>query len=122
MDTREVTRQYRLNQWTEIIQKCHSSGQTNVAWCADNNINIKRYYYWLKRIRTAACESLPVIGKQAQSIIPVKASLSTLPNNPVGQRVSSHVTLQVGNVTLELHNGASTDLIENTLQALAHVR
>ncbi|MCM0760893.1 DUF2922 domain-containing protein [Sporomusa sphaeroides DSM 2875] len=38
MDTKEVTRQYRLNKWTEIIRKCRSSGQTISVWCASHNI------------------------------------------------------------------------------------
>lgn len=122
MDTRKVTRQYRLNQWTEIIRECRSSGQTISAWCTENNINIKRYYYWLKRVRTAACESLPIIGDQEQPIIPVKMSTSFVASSPAARETSRHITLRVGTAILELQNGASTDLIENTLRALTHVR
>ncbi|NLN53703.1 MAG: IS66 family insertion sequence element accessory protein TnpB, partial [Firmicutes bacterium] len=28
MNTREVARRYRLNQWAKIISECRSSGQT----------------------------------------------------------------------------------------------
>jgi hypothetical protein len=72
LDTREVTRQYRLNQWTEKILECRRSGQTVSAWCAEHNVNPKSYYYWLKRVRLAACEALPVIGDDNQPIVPVK--------------------------------------------------
>ncbi|GAB7058240.1 hypothetical protein JCM16163A_49890 [Paenibacillus sp. YK5] len=34
LNTREVTNQYRLNKWTEIVRECRSSGQTISAWCA----------------------------------------------------------------------------------------
>jgi hypothetical protein len=40
---------YRLQQWTEIIRDCRSSGQTVVRWCADHEVNVKSYYYWLKK-------------------------------------------------------------------------
>ena len=78
MNTREVTHQYRLNQWIEIIQECRSSGQTISSWCAAHNIKLQSYYYWLKIVRTAACESLPVVGENTQSIVPgsVVASVS----------------------------------------------
>ena len=74
MDTQEVKRKYRLNQWIEIVRQCRSSGQTVSAWCAENNINLKQYYYWLRRVRTAACELLPmseraVIGKIIQNYL-----------------------------------------------------
>lgn len=122
MDTKEVTQQYRLNQWAEIIQKCRSSGQTNAAWCAENNINIKRYYYWLRRLRTAACKSLPAIRENSQSIIPVTMPAGLEEDATPTDAASSHITLRLGNAILELHNGASTTLIENTIKALQYVR
>ncbi|RYD06035.1 hypothetical protein N752_05780 [Desulforamulus aquiferis] len=59
MNTREVTNQYQLNKWIDLVRECRSSGQTVSAWCADNNISPASYYYWLKRVRTAAYEALP---------------------------------------------------------------
>ncbi|WP_445670202.1 IS66 family insertion sequence element accessory protein TnpA [Paenibacillus sp. PL2-23] len=41
---------YRLQQWTELIRDCRSSGQTVVRWCADHEVSVKSYYYWLKKI------------------------------------------------------------------------
>lgn len=122
MNTKEVTRQYRMNQWTEIIRQCRSSGQTISAWCADNNVNIKSYYYWLKRVRTAACETLPALSSGNQQIVPVKIPSHLSEAGPTVQESSSHIILRVGSVTLELHNGASAALIENTLRALTNVR
>jgi len=122
LNTREVTRQYRLNQWTEIIRECRSSGQTISAWCTDHDINPKSYYYWLKRVRTAACESLPDLGAGNQQIVPVKISAHLTAAGPAVQETASHIIMRVGSVTLELHNGASTALIESTLRALQNVR
>lgn len=120
MDTREVTRQYRLQQWTEIIRECRSSGQTVSAWCAKHHINSKSYYYWLKRVRTAACETLPAISSGNPQFVPVNLPVQGSAASP--DLSSSHVILRVGTVTLELHNGASAALIENTLRALGNVR
>lgn len=124
MNTREITRKYRLNQWTEIIKECRSSGQKISEWCAEKDISTASYYYWLKLVRTAACESLPALNSGNQQIVPVKmpASLTVAESKPALQDSVSHIILRVGAVTLELHNGAGTDLIENTLRALANVR
>ncbi|EEG79138.1 IS66 family insertion sequence element accessory protein TnpA [Dethiobacter alkaliphilus] len=118
MNTREVTRKYRLNQWTQIIRECRSSGQTVKAWCADNGINQKTYYYWLKKVREAACESLPSLEENS-SIVPVNIPASS--DGP-GPESSSQIILRFGSVTLELRNNASEKLIENTLRALQNVR
>lgn len=121
MDTREVARQYRLNKWMEVIRECRSSGQTISGRCANHNINIKSYYYWLKRVRTAACKSLEVIGTGDQPIVPVKMP-DHLPNPRPTSQVLPPIIMRMGTVTLELNNGASTELIANTIRALTNVR
>jgi len=122
LNTKEATRQYRLNQWIEIIQECRSSGQTIGSWCAAHNVKPQSYYYWLKIVRTAACESLPALKSDNQQIVAVKMPSHLTTSEPKVQNYASHVILRVGTVALELHNGATTDLIENTLKALANVR
>lgn len=121
MNTREVTQKYRLNKWTEIVRECRSSGQTVSAWCADHDINPKTYYYWLRRIRMAACEALPALNTQNNPIVPVKIPVHTGNIVPVGQEASDMV-LRFGAATMEIRNTASATLIENTLRALQNVR
>jgi putative transposase len=58
MGAREVTHAYRLRHWVEKISQCHNSGMTVTAWCESQNINIKSYYYWQKRVRDAASTEL----------------------------------------------------------------
>ena len=36
----------RFQVWTERVRECHTSGMTVKAWCEQNNINQKTYYYW----------------------------------------------------------------------------
>jgi transposase-like protein len=122
LNTREVTRQYRLNQWTEIIRECRNSGQTISAWCAAHNVNSKSYYYWLKLVRTAAFESLPPLDSTKQQLIPVKIPAQRTETEIAAQESTCAITLSLGSVTMKLHNGASATLIENTLRALENVR
>lgn len=121
MNTREVTHQYRLNQWMGIIRECRSSGQTVSVWCASHNVNPKSYYYWLKRVRLAACESLPVLSSD-QQIVPLNIPAHPTRTDSQTPEPCTAITLRVGSVTVELHNGASITLIENTLKSLQHVR
>lgn len=122
MNTREVANQYRLNKWMEIVRECRSSGQTVSAWCVEHDINPKTYYYWLKRVRTAACEALPSLHPQNNPIIPVNIPSFTTGTDSCNQEGSSDILIRFDAVTLEIRNHASATLIENTLRALQHVR
>ena len=52
----EVRNGYRMEQWREIIQECQKSGLSNKAYCQQQGISEKTYYYWLRKLRTAAVE------------------------------------------------------------------
>lgn len=78
MNTRAVTQKYRLNKWTDIIRECQSSGQTVTAWCTEHDINPKSYYYWLKKVRLAACEALTPINSENSLIVPIDISTQTM--------------------------------------------
>ena len=51
MTVKEVTRQYRLEQWREIIQDRIKSGLKVDEYCRQNNISRHAYFYWLHLIR-----------------------------------------------------------------------
>ncbi|AGA70577.1 Transposase [Desulfitobacterium dichloroeliminans LMG P-21439] len=121
MDTQKVTQNYRLNKWTQLIRECRSSGQTVTAWCAEHNIHPSSYFYWLKRVRTAACEALPALQTETNSIVPISFSLPQV-NPTATDSLTPAIVVRLDSVSLEIHNTASLDLIENTLRALQHVR
>lgn len=122
MNTREVTHNYRLNQWIEIIRECRGSGQTVIAWCNDRGINPRSYYYWLRQVRSAACEALPSPATISNDIVPINIpALKAEPKSPI-QETGSNIILHLGDITLELRNNASVALIENTLRAIQNVR
>ncbi|MDD6547662.1 MAG: hypothetical protein PUF40_01880 [Blautia massiliensis] len=41
----------RRQQWLDISQACNASGLTKKAWCEQNGINIKSFYYWQRQLR-----------------------------------------------------------------------
>ncbi len=52
----QVRNAYRMETWREIIQNCQKSGLSNKAYCQQQGISEKTYYYWLRKLRTAAVE------------------------------------------------------------------
>ena len=56
-----VKRDVKLQEWMEQIKAQQESGMTVTAYCAQNGINIKTYYYHLRKVREQCLESGPAI-------------------------------------------------------------
>lgn len=114
-----VKNQVRAQNWYKLIEECQSSGQTVVSWCKENDVNIKTYYYWLRKFRQQEIEKrqLPVIAE--------------LPEKPVTfQRLEVHtpavdtkaaVIIHMGGATVEVSEGTSQKTIRAVLLALQSV-
>jgi transposase-like protein len=122
VNTQEMTKTYRLNQWTAIVRECRNSGQSVTKWCAENDINAKNYYYWLKKVRIAACESLPALKAETSQIVPLSISAPINTNSALNQNPASSIILRLDSITVEISNSASATLIENTMRAIQNVR
>ena len=57
----QVRNEYRRQQWTQIIRDCQNSGLSNKEYCRQHGISEKTYYYWLRKLRTAAAERMAQI-------------------------------------------------------------
>lgn len=126
MDTQKVTQEYRMNQWMGIVRECRESGQTVISWCKEHEIDTRKYYYWLQKIRVAACKVLPPINKEG-SIVPLETHDSSLSTMVKGTHVYKEtsvpdIVIRLGPAVLEIHNNATASLIENAIKALSNVR
>ena len=43
--------------WFQVIQECRDSGLTNREFCRQRGIPEKKFYYWLRKLRTQALEA-----------------------------------------------------------------
>jgi len=102
--------EFRLKQWTKIIEACQSSGMTVVSWCSQNSVSIKSYYYWLRKIRSLACQTGALVCQESeQQIVPVSFRQA---------KPSAAITLHLPSICVEIHDGASRETIEAVLSAL----
>lgn len=77
---------------------------TVVKFCEANDLKVKTYYYWLRKIREEVC-------RQAVVALP-------LPPEPEEISGNELVKLRTGNLEVEIGNGASTATIEAVIRAL----
>ena len=102
--------EFRLKQWTKIIQTCQASSMTVVGWCSQNNVKIKSYYYWLRKIRSLACE--------AGSLVPQKIEQQVVSVSYRETKSSAGVTIHLSSISVDIHDGTSRETIEAVLSAL----
>jgi hypothetical protein len=102
--------EFRLRQWTQIIQTCQASSMTVVAWCSQNNVNVKSYYYWLRKIRILASESgTHAVRSYEQPIVPVLLKQT---------KTITAITIHMPSISIDIHDGASRETIEAVMAAL----
>ena len=53
-----VKKEVKQAQWAEMVKSRNESGLTVTDWCKQNCINLKTYYYRLKRLRQAVCNEI----------------------------------------------------------------
>jgi transposase-like protein len=118
MDKVTLTKaEFRLRQWTKIIQDCQASNLTVTNWCNQNNIGAKTYYYWLRKLRLKSCEETELsLPTKKQAIIPLQLSSlqGTASANPV-------VTIHIGSASIDIVDGTSQSMIEAVLMSLRNI-
>lgn len=104
-----VKKQVMFDEWRGMVEQCRNSGQTVVDWCRDNNINIKTYYYRLRRLRSLVCNNI------SPEIVPVsdlqKKSVQECLNN-------NNIKIKSEKINVELPHDISVELLCSVIGAL----
>ena len=50
---------FRKEQWKQLILERQASGLSINNWCQQHGFKRTTYFYWLRRIRQEACQTLP---------------------------------------------------------------
>lgn len=111
-----VKTKFRMEQWEKLIVDRQKSGLQVDEWCEKNQISRHAYYYWLRKIRRKACESiLPAISKQSTPVSFAKFELQQ------HQSSSAAITIQYQSAIIEVRDGTSPQTIEAVLRVLKDI-
>lgn len=116
MNMQRVTQNIRIEEWKLQAEECQVSGKTVKAWCEEHGIKQKTYYYRLNKVRDTLYRELTIKQSKEMKIsdTPVFAEV----NIGRGGNNNTAITLRLGGAEVEIHNGAETAVIENTLRIL----
>lgn len=113
MNTQLVAKEVKLSQWNALVHDCLGSGMKVKDWCQQNNINKDAYYYWLRKIREAACESMETRFVR----VPEQCVASSFHSD-----FSAELTITVGSVTINVNSSTPQHLIESTIRVVSNVK
>lgn len=122
----QSTHAVRRANWLNIITQCKDrpTGTSAKQWLAENGINEKSYYYWLRKIRREACEHLQLPGTSGLSEVsfvevPLETA-TTIPASAQNTPVSPSAVIKANGLTLEISNDISELLLARLLQEVLH--
>ena len=88
-----------------MVKTCRRSGLTVQQWCNSNGINIKTYYYRLRKVREVFCEETHDIVQ-----IPLNTSNSAV--------AAASIKINMGNLNVELPDTISAATLVSVIEVL----
>ena len=117
-----VKAQLRLEQWAERIAECQTSPMTVEAWCSAHDINVKTYYYWLRKVRKHTLENTPVaFGDLPAAANDTPVSFKSLEVQAPMSEMRAAVIIHLPAATVEVVAGTDQKTVEAVLLALKTV-
>ena len=105
-----------LQEWSSKIAECRSSGMSVRAWCAEQGIPIKTYYYWEKRFVTEATQQYALAAPAPAGML-VQVNPDAMASDDVNA-IETTVTIRHGESVITLPAGSSARVIADLVKAL----
>ena len=125
-----MKREMKLAEWTRLIQQRTESGKSIKAWCDEQGIRRRLYYYWQKRVREATIKNAAMIYPGALvAQITAGGALPTIQTEMAEfakieiKNPGSHVAMNIrfGIAECEIYNGADIDIVERAILTLGKI-
>lgn len=120
----QTTHEIRLANWKAIVEQCQArpKGQTAKQWLVENDIPEKRYYYWLRRVRTAVVKqaSVPVLSNEAGKLPAVSFAEIPVKEMQLQSEETPAVVIRTKKSTIEISNAVSEELMVKLLKVMSH--
>ena len=99
----------RLMSWMDMYTEYQASGKTVQAWCTENKVNIKTFYYRLRKLRETMSES-----DERHDIVPLKPAV------PDFEKAPADVIRITGNgIIIELPETVSPETLKVILMVMS---
>ena len=125
MDTKTIATKYRLAHWAGILRERQESGLSIAAYCKQAGFHENNYYYWQKKLREAACESIAELKRPENQIIASKSMFTEVKlAQPAGTEENTmhfnnnQIYIEFTGIKLTAGGGYPTDKLAAVLREL----
>ena len=105
-----------LDEWAQMVSKCRSSGQTVEKWCGENGINIKTYYYRMKRVSDSRREEIRLCGAEPRDIVAVNFNETI--RKPSG---IASLRMSINGVEISVYESTDDETLRRVIRVLKSV-
>ena len=105
-----------LQEWSGRIAECRSSKMSVKAWCSEQGIPIKTYYYWEKKFVTEATQQLSLPAPTQAGML-MRINPETMPGGEESI-ISSCITIRHGESIITLPAGSNAESVAELVKAL----
>ena len=111
MNTKLATTQIRMTEWAAIIKDCKSSGMKVDDYCQQHDISRDTYYYWLRKVKTAALQQAGFVELPIPETKPVPTT-----------DFSTQMVIKTAGKEIRINNDTPTELITRVLEVIRHAQ
>ena len=99
----EAKHESYLQLWRGRVMECRNSGKSVAAWCEENGINIKTYYYWQKQVWDKAANAIIPCGQGGHPQVRTVqfAEVNLVPANP---STDADIIIRKNSWTVEIYD------------------
>lgn len=108
----EELQKQRLHEWGQMVQVCKSSGKSVSAWCSENAINEKTYYYRQHKVCAALPRNHETLSTENQ------IAFAEVPSVWNGAASKNAITVRIRSAEIDIPNGADPRMVEIVLRHL----
>ena len=115
MNSKELTQEVRLTEWSYRLCARRESGLTVRAWCCDNGIKEKTYYYWQNKLRQAACEHISERATPRTDMLPAPSGWAQITTEATA---NEPLVIEIGNSRIHVTKNTDVDLLAKVCGSL----
>ena len=111
MNTKLATTQIRITEWAAIIKDCKSSGMKVDDYCQQHDISRDTYYYWLRKVKTAALQQAGFVELPIPETKPVPTT-----------DFSTQMVIKTAGKEIRINYDTPPELITRGLEVIRHAQ
>jgi hypothetical protein len=116
MSTREITNQYRLTQWGQLLSE-RTTGETINKFCERKGITRPQFLYWQRKLRKAVCTELTTQPTPVNLPVPNGWAICEHPVSTL-EKTSTGISVKIGEFQITVDDNFNPELLSKVCKTL----